>query len=168
MATLRDESEALAEALEMGLCDVAEVIAWSDAQLLREEAPPISLCEVSMAHDRYPQDVAALLRQSPGVPVQANVTGLLVALLNNKLKREPDRARRIASVLYTMALSDEIEDPDLKQVARWAWDAFDLADAGQIEESPEQVADELAVTLDRAATRAPIAWSVEIGPPGTI
>lgn len=59
MATLRDESEALAEALEMGLCDVAEVIAWSDAGILREETPPISLCEVSMAQDHFPQDVAA-------------------------------------------------------------------------------------------------------------
>src|SRR5262245_289862 len=58
MSGLRDEAEALAEALEFGVCDVAEVIAWSDAQLLREEPPPGALCEVSLAHDRYPQDVA--------------------------------------------------------------------------------------------------------------
>ena len=86
MSRLRDEAEALAKALEIGVCDVAEVIAWSDAQILRADPPLGTLCEVSLAHDRYPQDVAGMLRQSPGTPAKSNVTRLLVTLLNDRLK----------------------------------------------------------------------------------
>src|SRR3954469_2618781 len=97
MSGLRDEAEALAEALEFGVCEVAEVIAWSDAQLLREDAPLRALCEVSLAHDRYPQDVAGMLRQCPGTPAKSNVSRLLVTLLDDRLKGDTGRAYQIAS-----------------------------------------------------------------------
>src|SRR5262249_27851149 len=135
MSGLRDEAEALAGALEFGLCDVAEVIAWSDAQLLREDPLPGALCEVSLAYDRYPQDVAGLLRQCPGTPAKSNVSLLLVTLLDHRLKGDPGRAYQVASALYQMALAEEIEDPHLREIAWWAWDALDLAEAGHIQES---------------------------------
>src|SRR3712207_7908543 len=51
VSALRDEAEALAQALELGACDVAEAIAWSDAQLLRQDPPPVALCEVSRSEE---------------------------------------------------------------------------------------------------------------------
>ncbi len=109
MPGLRDEAEALAKALEFGICDVDEVIAWSDAQILREESPLVVLYDVSLACNRYPQDVADMLRQSAGTPDKANVGRLLVTLLDGELKRDAGRASLIASTLYHMALAEEAD-----------------------------------------------------------
>jgi hypothetical protein len=128
MSQLRGEAEAPAKALEIGNCDVAEVIAWSDAQILREDSPPAALCEVSISHDRYPQDVAGFLRQFPGAPSKLRVRRLLVLLFRVKLEGDPSCADKVASSLYQMVLSEEIEDLNLKSIAWWAWDALDLAD----------------------------------------
>jgi hypothetical protein len=162
MLGLRDEAEALAEALEFGVCDVAEVIAWSDAQLLRGDPPLGALCEVSLAHDCPPQDVAGMLRQCPGAPAKLNVSRLLVTLLAHRLNGDTGRADRIASALYQMALAGEIEDPHLGEIAWSAWDALDLAEAGHIQESREQVVGQMADALDRAAANAKTTWSFGI------
>lgn len=162
MSGLRDEAEALAEALELGVCDVAEVIAWSDAQLLREDPPLGALCEVSLAHDRYPQDVAGMLRQCPGTPAKSNVSRLLVILLDDRLKVDTGRAYQIASALYQMALAEEIDDPQLRESAWWAWDALDLAEAGHIQESRERIAGQMAHALDQAAANAATTWSFAV------
>jgi hypothetical protein len=162
MSGLRDEAEALAEALEFGVCDVAEAVAWSDAQLLREDAPLGALCEVSLAHDRYPQDVAGMLRQCPGTPAKSNVSRLLVTLLDDRLKGDTGRAYQIASALYQMALAEEIEDPHPREIAWWADDALDLAEAGHIQESREQIVGQMADALDRAAANAATSWSFTV------
>jgi hypothetical protein len=159
VSELRDEAEALAEALEFGICDVAEVIAWTDAQILREDPPIGALCEVSLAHDRYPQDVAGMLRQCPGTPAKSNVSRLLVTLLDDRLKGDSGRASQIASALYQMAFAEKIEDPHLREIAWWAWDALDLADAGHIQESRQQIVGQIADALDRAAANAATRWS---------
>jgi hypothetical protein len=163
MSQFRDEAEALATSLEIGACDVAEVIAWSDAQLLREDPTPGALCEVSLSHDRYPQDVAGLLRQLPGAPDKPRAGRLLVSLIDAKMKGDPSRAYQIASALYRMALADEIEDPRLKEIAWWAWDAIDLGEAGHIEETREQVIAQMSAALQEAAIEASVTWSVGVG-----
>jgi len=163
MSQLRDEAEALARALQIGVCDVSEVIAWADAQIACQSEPHWALCEVALSRDRYPQDVASLLRQLPESIARHNVNALLVTLLNGKLKDNSDLADRIASALFQMALADEIEDPDLQRIGRWAWDALDLADAGSIAESRAQVVTEMTRALEHAAAETRIAWSVRVG-----
>ncbi|MDR3622847.1 MAG: hypothetical protein P4L85_26070 [Paludisphaera borealis] len=164
MSQLRDEAEALAKALEFGVCDVAEVIAWSDAQVLREDQPPFGwLCDVSLARDLYPQDVAGMLRQCPGTPAKSNVSRLLVILLNDRLKSGTGCSSRIASLLYKLTFANEIEDLHLREIARWIWDAIDDGEAGQIQETREQVFGEMADALDRAATDAATTWSFRVG-----
>lgn len=159
MSQVRDEAEALATALEIGICNVAEVVAWSDAQILREKSPPASLCDVSVSHDRYQQDVAGLLRQCPGAPVKSRVERLLVLLLHEKLSRDARCADKVASALYQLALADDIENPGLKSIAWWAWDALDLADAGLFQESREQITNQVAEALDEAARLGDVDWS---------
>ncbi|MBL8796408.1 MAG: hypothetical protein JNM56_21090 [Planctomycetia bacterium] len=161
MSQLRDEAEALARALETGLCGVAEAVSWSDCQILREESPPANICEVAISHDRYPQDVAALLRKCPGVPVNSRVQHLFALLAREKLRQNPDCAYGVAWALYQMAFLDEIEDSELRSIAWWAWDALDLADAGHILESREQIIEQMAAALDDA-TRSDVAgWATE-------
>jgi hypothetical protein len=159
MSDLRDEAEALAQALQLGVCDVAEVIAWADAQILREDLPSGALCDVSLARDRHPFDVAGLLREFPGTPARSNVSRLLVTLLDHRLKVAAGRPDRIAKALYEMAFAHEIEDPQLSEIAYWAWDALDLAEAGYIQEAWEEVVDKMSAALDRAAERAATTWS---------
>jgi len=163
MSQLRDEAEALARALEIGACDVDEVIAWADAQIVRESQPHRALCEAALSGGRYPQDVAGILRQLPEPPARRNVNGLLVTLLNAKLKGNFDHADRIASALYQMFLTDEIEDSGLQRTGMWAWDALDLEDAGYIAESRAHVVTEMARALQRAAEETGIAWSARVG-----
>jgi hypothetical protein len=153
MSQLRDEAEALATALNFGICDVAEVIVWSDTQILREESAPTALCDVSLSHDCYPQDVAASLRQCPGTPDRSRAQRLFLLLVRDKLRKDSGCADKIASALFQMALADEIEDRHLKSVAWWAWDALDLADAGHGVESRKQITDQMAAELD-AATKS--------------
>jgi hypothetical protein len=160
MPQLRDEAEALATGLEIGACDVAEVIAWSDAQLLREDPPPAALCDVSLSHDRYPQDVARLLRQLAGAPDKQRVGRLLVTMVDAKMRSDPGRADQVALWLYHMTAANEIEDPALMKIGWWAWDALDLAEAGQIQESREQVIGQMSAALHQAAGDADLTWSV--------
>jgi len=162
MSQLRDEAEALARALEIGACGVDEVIAWADAQIVRESQPDWPLCEAALSRDRYPQDVAGILRQLPEPFSRRNVNQLLVTLLNARLKGDADLADRVASALYQMALADQIEDSGLKQTFWWARDALDLADAGYIAESRAQVVAEMARALEQAAEEAGIDWSVRV------
>jgi hypothetical protein len=160
MPQLRDEAEALATGLEIGACDVAEVIAWSDAQLLREDPPPAALCDVSVSQERYPQDVAGLLRQLPGVPDKRTAGRLLLTLIDAKLAKDPSRGYQIALALYRMALADEIEDPRVKEIGWWAWDALDLADAGHIQETREHIIEQMSAALHQAAAEADVTWSI--------
>jgi hypothetical protein len=64
-----------------------------------------------------------------------------------------------------MALADEIEDPRVKEIGWWAWDALDLADAGHIQDTREQIIEQMSAALHDAATEADVTWSVQAGTP---
>jgi hypothetical protein len=163
MSQLRDEAEALAAALESGVCKVGEVISWADAQIMREDSPATALCEVALSYDRYPQDVAALLRKCPEAPDRSRAQRLLILLLHDRLKHDTGFADKVASAHYQMALSDEFEDPQLKSMAFWAWDALELADAGYSVESRAQITKQIAATLDHALRSGDTCWSFSFG-----
>lgn len=162
MSHLRDEAEALAECLGVGVCNVQQVIAWSDAHLLRENPPPIALCDVSLAQNRYPEDVAGLLRQLPGTPDKRRVGGLLTSLLRAKLKRDPDRADQIACGLRQLTLFGPIENPRLEDVAGWTWIALEDAEEGGVEGSRERIIARMSAALHEASGEAGIGWSVDV------
>jgi len=156
---LGEKAWALAEALYLSACGVAEVIAWADAQILRENSPDGTLCEISLSQKRTPHEVAWMLCQLSAPVDRHTVHGLLVALLNDKLKGDSCRAGQVASVLFQMYQADEIEDPDLQRIGGWADDALYLAEARHIMETPEQVLAEMAHALEQAAARADLSWS---------
>ena len=69
----------------------------------------------------------------------------------DRLERDRSAARLIASALYQMAMAEEIDDPELRRTAWWAYDAVDLAEDGTILETRDQVVDQLLETLHRYA-----------------
>jgi hypothetical protein len=83
--------------------------------------------------------------------------------MDAKVRRDPSRAYQIALALYQMALADEIEDPRLKEIGWWSWDALDLAEAGHIQKTREQVIDQMSAALHGAATEADVDWLVGAG-----
>jgi hypothetical protein len=165
MAGLREEAEALAIALEIGGVDVPYAVAWADAQIAAAEHPHWSLCEVATAGRRYPQDVAGLLRNVPGHAEPAVARSLVVQLLAAHFDLR--RAYQLASCLYQLAIAGDIDDPELKAIALWAWDGMDLADAGMILETSRDIAEQMRARLEAASealrSRGP-PWSALTGP----
>ncbi|MFL5331384.1 MAG: hypothetical protein ACJ8C4_21050 [Gemmataceae bacterium] len=155
MAQQRDEAEAFARAMELGVSVVAEITTWSDDLLLKEASPSVVLCEISLSAGRYPENVMGLLRQLPGVPNRTVVNYLLVALLNQKLKSDPDSRQAVARALFLMAIGDDIADARLLQTTYRVDDDLDLVDAGIIRKSHEEIFAEMAAALEAAAAAIP-------------
>lgn len=159
---MRDEAEALARALEFGLCDIAVVIAWADAQILREDRPSEALCDVSLARGRYPQDVAGMLRQFPGTPDNSDVARLLLSLMKDRLDRDDDAAEPIAWALHQMAMAEEIDDQRLSDVFFWACEELELARLGYIQDPREQIVHRMTAALHEATTDPLANWSFAV------
>jgi len=150
MISVRTEAEILARALEIGALSIADAVAWADAVIEREEHPDAAICEVATSGRRYEPDVVAALREVPGTFDEAQVSRNLVRVLADGLQRDRGRADQVARALYQLALSNEVHGEPLRQIAWWAWDALDLADAGIIAQTRDQVIDELVDALRTA------------------
>ena len=152
----RDEAEALAIALEIGAVEVDEVIDWADAQIAVQEAPHWALCEVATSRGKRARDVVAELRQLPGGADPRGVQSLLVQLMAHKLKGDGARshASAFSLYLYELAHANQIDDPELREIGWWAWDALDLAVEGCIAETPAQVIERMRDVLNRVALSA--------------
>lgn len=165
MSPSRDEAEALAVGLELGVCSIVDVVAWADAQLLREDAPPSVLCDVSLAGGRYPQDVAGLLRQVPGQACRPNIDRLLIVLMYHQLRRHSACAGPIAWALRELDFSHRIEDPQLSEFAFYLGHKAYLAEEGYGLEN--EVFQTMADVLEQAAERSGVTWSAVFGGGGS-
>jgi hypothetical protein len=151
---IRTQAEAFACALEVGAVAVDAVVAWADAIIEREDHPHWAICELATCRHEYPPDVVRRLRDVPGVADVLASKGLVLRILYDSLTRDPRCADQVARSLYNLAMADEIVDPELKALAWWAWDALDLADARTIEETRDDVIDEMRSALECSALHA--------------
>lgn len=140
---LRIQADAFASALQVGAATVDEVVEWADAVIELEANPHWSFCELATCRNLYPPDVAHLLRDVPGTPDRAASQRIVMKMLHESLVKDPTRANQIASSLYSLAMADEIANPNLKALAWWAWDALDLADAGVTAETRTEIIDRI-------------------------
>jgi hypothetical protein len=60
----------------------------------------------------------------------------------------------LASALFQMTSANEIDDPELRGLPWWAWDALDLAANRYIAETPAQVIERMRDILERASVTA--------------
>lgn len=150
MSQLKDEAEAFAIALESTAADVNEVVAWADNQIAFLDHPDWTLCEIALAGKKSPSEVADLLHRIPGTSDLQSVMRTLLHLMKEKLVSNPSRADQIAKKLFLMAAYDGvIDDPALKNICLWGWDALDLADQG-VQETRDQVISELVKGIECA------------------
>lgn len=147
----RTEAEVIARAIEVGALSVADAVQWADDVIDREEHPHVSICEVALCARKYEPDVVAALREVPGAFDEHEVRRRVVDLLAEGLERNRDRANLIARSLYELAMADNIDGDRLRSIAWWAWDGLDLADAGLLHQTRDEVIDELIAALREAA-----------------
>jgi hypothetical protein len=95
--------------------------------------------------------VVAALREVPGAFDEYEVRRRVVHLLADGLERNRDRANLIARSLYELAMANNINGDRLRSIAWWAWDGLDLADAGLLHQTRDEVIDELIAALREAA-----------------
>ena len=157
----RQHAEFLALALELGLIDVNAVVEWADGLIAEQERPHWSLCELATSTRAYAEDVVKLLRQTPGLFDVATARRELFSLMAKRSQVDRVAARRVAHALYQLAMSDEIDDPELKQVAWWAYDGLDLAEDGVTMETPEEVIATMVAALDAHVASRSIADNSE-------
>lgn len=153
-ASLKNEAEVLALALQIGAVSVSDVVAWADAVIAAEEHPHWSLCELATMSASYEPDVVHALREVPGVVDEAWVRGELVHRLAEGLAEDHTRADRIASALYQLAVANALPEGELLSLAWWAWDALDLADQRIVEDTRDQVVAKMIVALNDAASKS--------------
>lgn len=151
MTTVRTEAEALARALEIGAIGVSDAVRWADGIIEADTHPPASVCEVAMAGKKYPPDVAALLRDVEGDFDEAAARTRVLQLIDQGLREDARRADQLARALFELASADQIEDEELLSIARWAWDALDLADSRTIVETRDEVVEQMRRALQKAA-----------------
>ncbi|AUX40059.1 uncharacterized protein SOCE26_014550 [Sorangium cellulosum] len=156
----KTQAEAFRIALDVGAASVDDVVSWALDVVQKVDHPHWSFCELALCSRKYPPDLAAHLREVPGVPDVTLARLMVLDMLRDSLTEHPERADPIARSLYWLAIAGDLDHPELLELAWWAWDALDLADAGAIAQTREDVVKQMRSTLAeatsmRTAQRAP-------------
>ena len=155
--TQKNQAQVLAVALDIGAASVSDVVAWADAVIAVEEHPHWAVCELATMGASYEPDVVRALRDVPGVVDDQWVRGEVLRRLGQGLAQDRSRADRVASALFGLAMANELPEGELASLARWASDALGLADQRIIEQTREEVIDEMLAVLNTAAAKTPAA-----------
>lgn len=162
----RDEAEALAIALELGLATVADVVAWADGWLARETQPHWVWSELALGASDPCDKVLGLLKEIPGALDESNARGLLLRRMHSRLTRATPRGREVAHALFQLAASDALDDPKVIALGRWADDELDLVRDGIKQGTAEEVVQEMRRVLEEAIERRAgpaTGWTFEPG-----
>ena len=149
-SNLRTHAEALRIALDVGAASVDDAVAWARTVVTQSDHPHWAFCELATCSGKYPPDLHEFLGAVPGIVDEVSARALVVSMLADSLDAHPERADQIAQSLYQLALAGDLKDSPLAEVAWWSWDALDLADAGHIAESRNDVIEQMKAAL-RAA-----------------
>jgi hypothetical protein len=128
MPTLNEDAAFLRLALVHGVVSVAEVVAWADAEIAALERPHPVLIEISTSGRRTPGEVAAELDPLASGCDDVKQMDRLFAAMYHTLSHDFEASRRIASTLYSFALSGMMPSGDASEGAMLYFDdALDLA-----------------------------------------
>ena len=112
--TVKDTAEFYIQALDKGLVEVTEIIAWADNIILHEESPELSIIEVSMSASKVKHEVISTLSTvAVGADLELVQRKILLCMAE-KLSREPDYLPNVISYLYWKVRDGEIKDEKLE------------------------------------------------------
>ncbi|WP_437886370.1 hypothetical protein [Sorangium sp. So ce307] len=146
----RTQAEAFLIALDVGAASVDDVVNWALDVIQEAEHPHWSFCELALCSRKSPADLAAILRAVPGVPDGKLARLRVLEMLRDSLAERPERAEQIARSLYHLAIGEELDEPALRELAWWAWDALDLAAQGAIAQTREDVVNQMRSAVAEA------------------
>ncbi len=143
----RTIAEAYLRALEFDLADVAAIDAWVDGVILAEPEPAPAFIEASAAKCK-PDTLMTALRDIPGEANAAARRRIVIGIMAETLRRDPEAIKRIVRALYQMALDGDAPNQEAES-EMWSFDdELDLAGQG-IYGSTEDVRRDLVRFLAR-------------------
>jgi len=129
--TTREQALVFAEALETGVADADEVIAWADGVVMETPRPDTALCEASLMRGKPRVELASTLRLVEGDEPRGEVVrGLLIERLLSKHAAGKLSAEGLARWVFQDAISDETGWGEFWNEAVRYDDALDLAEQG--------------------------------------
>lgn len=146
MSDLRTTAEALAIAIEEELIPVADVVAWADERIAESNVPHIALCDLAMARNACPIDVANWLRSLPGEIDDSAVAKKIVVFALKALKAGADPSF-IGRALFRMNRDDLFLEGEPEGSWRY-WDDIDLARDGCGKESEELIVARMTAAME--------------------
>jgi hypothetical protein len=84
MSRLKEQAEALAECLWLGIVDTTRVAAWADEWIRGSDAPMGVICDLALASSETVGEVVDRLHGIPGSASTDTVRSLICALLKNE------------------------------------------------------------------------------------
>jgi hypothetical protein len=148
LSDLRTTAEALAIAVEEVLIPVADVVAWADARIAESDVPHIALCDLAMARNAYPVDIANYLRSLPGEVDYTAAAREVVKIALAQLRSGVDPST-IGDVLSVLDEHELLPDGDFRDEAWTFGDGIDLARRGHIEESEASIFARMTAAIEK-------------------
>lgn len=152
---LKTQAETLRCELLAGCTTVAEAVAWADAVIATEAAPPATVVDVSLSGTRPPAEVAALLAAVPGHVNGTEVRRQLMARMDHLVEEDPSRGEAVAKWLFALATSGELPQSEFGWAPYGLDDAFVLARNGVVGTHADALAQLRTYLRHHSSPRAP-------------
>ena len=148
MNKLRTTAEALAIAIEEELIPVTDAVAWADERIAESDVPHVALCDIAMARNAYPVDVANYLRGLPGEVDLSAAAREVVQIALTQLRSGVDPST-IGKILFHMTQDNLLLDGEFKSDAWTFWDGIDLARDGYGAESEASIVSRMTAAMEK-------------------
>lgn len=111
MKNYRNIAGAYHRALELGLVDGEEIVAWTDAVMEVEDNPAMAFIDASCSGGDHVVLLAAL-QEVPGEVDEVARRRLVFGLMLGAVTRNADMASPVAHALHAMAVDKDVPDAD--------------------------------------------------------
>lgn len=143
MTNQRNEAEALAIKLQIGLATVADAVVWADQQIAKEDIPHPLLLDVSMASKHNFADVAAMLRKLPGEANMPIVLRDVFESIKHALQSESQAVEIGTEAIATLVARSILPEGSFASAVFWFDCEMDLLATGySSHDTQEQVVSE--------------------------
>lgn len=130
MSSYRAAADLLRLAVASGYRPVADAVAWADAIVAADPAPPVEIIEVALGGQLDRSAMAELLDAVPGETNLVEVARQVLGQLRAELGRDRFAPAAIAKLLYDMASLGYLPEEHFGPEPRFLDDSFELAARG--------------------------------------
>jgi hypothetical protein len=114
------------DGLQLGLCEVPDVVRWADYEIACLEDPPYELIELSLLGGDIYEAIRKLRNFSEGISVTETLP-LLLSAAHNRLQTEVGFGPPLAEALYQIYIQQSSVLPEYFSICGYFDDAYSLA-----------------------------------------